>query len=101
MGFLIDFLDSVRLAIWGALVAIIIVTGVCAGVWRHQRNAAREQLMAMRSEAELWRVKAKAAVLEAERHRVEFDGFKAWVSENPAPKDPEALRRWMLEAGRR
>lgn len=98
LGDLLDGVQTVAILISSFLVVAVIAT--CAILY-HQRNDARAEVARLQAEAAHWQVVATNALTEAKRHREEFAQFKAWVAANPAPKDPEALRRWILEAGKR
>jgi len=94
-------LDGVETALIVGLLVLFAAAMGAGYVFRNQRNAARAELALVRAQAEAYANAATLAQAEAKRHRDEFKAYQAWVSANPAPKDPEALRRWIIEAGKK
>lgn len=100
-----DLLDFARPYTTAIVVAIVLgwllVPSVTAWVFKVQRDRARAELALQDAEARSLQQRLLVAESEASRYAREFREFQAWVQAHPAPKDPEALRQWLLDAGKR
>ena len=100
-----DLLDFARPYTTALVVAIVLgwllVPSVTAWVFKMQRDKARAELALQESEVRTLQQRLAVAESENEKAARRLLEFQVWVKDHPAPKDPEALRRWLLEAGKR
>lgn len=97
-----DFMDTAQLI--GILFSVVAVLAgiITCTVYKSQRDEARATIQQMKAEAQALQIRLDRTILDADRvRREDAQALQAWAAAHPAPRDPEALRQWLIQAARR
>lgn len=99
---LLDFAAPwLRWIAFASIALLVLGPAFMAMVYKDQRDAARAEIEIREVEVRAMRQRLVLADSEIDRKTRELKEFQQWVATNPAPKDPEKLRVWLLQVGRR